>query len=63
VEKCMVRKSGHRYWVDMHVEVDPEMSVQRGHGIAHDVKDVVREKFPAVGDVLVHIEPAQGKHG
>lgn len=57
VEKCMVRKSGHRYWVDMHVEVDPLMSVQRGHGIAHDVKDKVREKFPAVRDVLVHVEP------
>ena len=61
VEKCMVRISGHRYWVDMHVEVDPLMSVQQGHGIAHDVKDKVREKFPAVRDVLVHIEPAAKK--
>jgi cation diffusion facilitator family transporter len=61
VEKCLVRKSGHRYWVDMHVEVDPKMTVERAHGISHDVKDKVREKFPAVKDVLVHIEPAQGK--
>jgi len=59
VEKCIVRKSGHRYLVDMHVEVDPQMSVQRGHGIAHDVKDRVLEKFPAVRDVLVHVEPAR----
>ncbi|HEY4124294.1 MAG TPA: cation diffusion facilitator family transporter, partial [Rhizomicrobium sp.] len=58
VEKCMARKSGHRYWVDMHVEVDPEMSVKRSHAIAHDVKDKVLEKFPAVKDVLIHIEPA-----
>jgi divalent metal cation (Fe/Co/Zn/Cd) transporter len=43
------------------VEVDPKMTVQRGHAIAHDVKDQVREKFPAVKDVLVHIEPGQGK--
>jgi cation diffusion facilitator family transporter len=59
VEKCIVRKSGHVYLVDMHVEVDPEMSVLRGHGISHDVKDKVREKFPTVSDVLVHIEPAK----
>jgi cation diffusion facilitator family transporter len=59
VEKCIVRKSGHRYLVDMHVEVDPEMSVQCSHNIAHGVKDRVLEKFPAVRDVLVHIEPAR----
>ncbi|MDB6109077.1 MAG: Cation diffusion facilitator family transporter [Pedosphaera sp.] len=57
VEKCMVRKTGPRYYVDMHVEVDPEMSVQQGHRIAHEVKDKVRETVPAVRDVLVHIEP------
>jgi cation diffusion facilitator family transporter len=60
VEKCLVRKTGHRYFVDMHVEVSPEMSVQISHGIAHNVKDRVREKFPAVRDVLVHIEPLGG---
>ncbi|MDB6016443.1 MAG: Cation diffusion facilitator family transporter [Pedosphaera sp.] len=57
VEKCMVRKTGHLYFVDMHVEVDPQMSVQQGHTIAHAVKDKVRETVPAVRDVLVHIEP------
>jgi cation diffusion facilitator family transporter len=61
VEKCIVRKSGHRYLVDMHVEVDPNMTVKAAHAIAHNVKDKVLEKFPAVRDVLVHIEPAKGK--
>jgi cation diffusion facilitator family transporter len=59
VEKCMVRKMGHRYLVDMHVEVDPKMSVAQGHHIAHEVKDKVREKLHAVRDVLVHIEPGR----
>ncbi len=58
VEKCFVRKMGHRYFVDMHIEVAPQLTVQEGHGIAHHVKDCVREKFPAVRDVLVHVEPA-----
>jgi cation diffusion facilitator family transporter len=61
VEKCMVRKTGPRYYVDMHVEVDPEMSVQQAHRIAHEVKDKVRDTVPAVRDVLVHIEPSREK--
>ena len=59
VEKCLVRKMGYQYFVDMHVEVDPQMTVVRSHQIAHDVKNKVREQIPRVHDVLVHIEPAK----
>jgi cation diffusion facilitator family transporter len=58
VEKCLVRKMGYQYFVDMHVEVDPRMTVLRSHEIAHHVKDKVRAQVPRVRDVLVHIEPA-----
>jgi cation diffusion facilitator family transporter len=57
VEKCFVRKAGHLFFVEMHVEVDPQMTVLRSHEIAHDVKDKIREAMPEVSDVLVHIEP------
>ena len=57
VEKCFVRKVGYQYFVDMHVEVDPQMTVLRSHEIAHDVKNKIRDTIPAVSDVLVHIEP------
>lgn len=57
IEKCLVRKMGYQYFVDMHVEVDPQMTVQRSHQIAHDVKNKIRAQFPRVHDVLVHIEP------
>ena len=59
VEKCVVRKMGYHYFVDMHVEVAPEMTVQRAHEIAHLVKDTVRAQIPSVRDVLVHIEPGR----
>ena len=58
VEKCIVRKMGFQYFVDMHVEVDPQMTVQQAHDIAHQVKDRVREQLPKIRDVLVHIEPS-----
>ena len=57
VEKCFARKMGWQLYVDMHVEVDPQMTVLRSHEIAHAVKDKIRAAMPAVNDVLVHIEP------
>lgn len=58
VEKCLVRKMGYHFFVDMHVEVAPDMTVQRAHDIAHEVKNTIRQQLPIVYDVLVHVEPA-----
>ena len=57
-EKCLVRKMGYFYYVDIHVEVDPEMTVRHSHEIAHEVKDRIRNDISSVRDVLVHIEPS-----
>ncbi len=57
VEKCYVRKMGYQFFVDMHVEVDPQMTVENSHRIGHEVKDKVRARIPSVRDVLIHIEP------
>ena len=58
VEKLLVRKTGLEYLVDIHVEVDPKISVRNGHQIGHAVKDRLVDKIVTVKDVLVHIEPA-----
>ena len=57
VEKLWVRKTGLEYLADMHIEVDGQMSVEDGHRIGHDVKDRLLCAFPALRDVLVHLEP------
>ncbi len=57
VEKTYVRKMGYQFFVDMHVEVDPQMTVENSHRIGHEVKNKVREQIPSVRDVLIHIEP------
>lgn len=62
VEKCFVRKMGFDYYVDLHVIVDGDMPVRRGHEIAHGVKDAIRAAYPQVADVLVHIEPDGIQH-
>lgn len=58
VEKCRVRRSGLGLFIDIHVMVDGDLSVRRGHDIAHAVKDRLSQSELNVLDVAVHIEPA-----
>ena len=58
VEKCFARKTGLRYHVDLHLEVDPEMTVRQSHDIAHQARLRILETLDWVADVLVHVEPA-----
>jgi len=59
LDKCRVRKSGLIHLVDIHVVVNPEISVYDGHEIAHAVKDALERSSLHITDVSVHIEPAR----
>ncbi len=58
VEKVHARKSGRGYLVDMHLHVDPELTVRVAHALSGKVKAHVRERIPNVAQVLIHVEPA-----
>jgi len=58
IEKCFARRTGLRYHVDLHLEVDPEMTVRESHEIAARVRIAIKESLPWVADVLVHVEPS-----
>jgi cation diffusion facilitator family transporter len=58
IEKCFARATGLRYHVDLHLEVDPELSVRDSHKIATQVRGLIKDTLPWVADVLVHVEPA-----
>ena len=58
VEKLYARKTGLQYHVDLHLEVDPDMTVRQSHEIATDVRIHIKETLNWVADVLVHVEPA-----
>ena len=57
VEKVLARKTGFVYWVDMHLEVSKDMTVEKAHGVAHVVKDRIREQLPKITEVSIHVEP------
>lgn len=56
-EKCLIRKAGMQYHVDLHAIVDASITVRQGHEVAHQLKDTLKQKMPQIVDVLVHIEP------
>lgn len=58
VEKCFARNVGLQYYVDLHLEVDPDLTVRKSHDIATEVRFAIRKKLDWVADVLVHVEPA-----
>jgi cation diffusion facilitator family transporter len=57
IEKCFARKTGLRYHVDLHLEVDPNLTVRDSHDIATAVRTALRKDVDWVEDVLVHVEP------
>lgn len=58
VEKCFARRTGTQYHVDLHLEVDPAMTVRASHELATVVRARVKAELDWVADVLVHVEPA-----
>lgn len=51
------RRHGHRAAADVHVEVDPRVSVSEGHMISQVVEERLKQAVEAINDVTVHIDP------
>jgi len=51
------RTSGHRDFVQFHVWMDPELTVQESHDIIERLEDELAHEFPGT-EVLIHIDPA-----
>ncbi len=58
IEKCFARRTGLKYHVDLHLEVDPDMTVRFSHQVASEVKRSIKHQLKWVADVLVHVEPS-----
>ena len=57
VEKIFARKTGLQYHVELHLEVDPNMTVQASHDLATSTRFLIRDQLDWVADVVVHVEP------
>ena len=55
--KIRTRGPEGEVYVDMHVLVDPLMTVVDSHEVSHRVERAIYDRFPQVAETLVHIEP------
>ncbi len=48
-------------YVDLKIEVDPQLTTAQAHEVADCVEERIQAEFPQVVDVVVHVEPARAK--
>jgi cation diffusion facilitator family transporter len=60
IEKLKVRKVGMGYYVDLHVQAEPTMSLEDAHVLSGRVKTAIRQAVPEVEGALIHMEPFEG---
>ena len=53
------RKAGHFRFIEFHIKVDPQMTVEASHGITRELKQAIMVQYPAA-TVTVHVEPCDG---
>lgn len=56
-EKIRIQQYGPDAHINIDVEVDPHMSVMLAHQITQNVRVEIQKAWPAVRDVIVHVEP------
>lgn len=57
------RKSAGDAFVDVHIQVDPRLSVSEGHQIGDVVRQRLMQQMSEVIDVTVHIDPENDETG
>lgn len=62
VHEMRARRSGQYMIVDLKLEMDPNMTVKQSHDVATRVKKLIFDRYPGVGDVMIHINPHDEEH-
>lgn len=58
VHDARARWIGHRVFADLHITVDPDMSVRDSHAIVNAVEEALKKHVPSFGEALIHVCPA-----
>lgn len=58
--RLRTRRNGHSYIFDVHIKVDPLITVTEGHNIATAVEESLRHRFGSDLITSVHVEPYTG---
>lgn len=46
-------------YLDLHVQLNPDIHLDKAHKISYAIEDLIKKNIPEVAEVLVHLEPAE----
>ncbi|XP_039128873.1 metal tolerance protein 2 [Dioscorea cayenensis subsp. rotundata] len=52
------RKAGSALYLDVHIEVDPFLSISAAHDIGENVRHHIQKNYNQVAEVFIHIDPS-----
>jgi len=55
--KLRARMAGSRIFVDVHIQVNKNYTIDKAHGVSGKIKHEIKEKIKSVKEVNTHIEP------
>ena len=61
IHKIRSRGTQNNIFIDMHVQVDPDMNVRQSHTLMHDIEKTIQKDINSNAHVIIHIEPYSGK--
>ncbi len=59
VHEIRSRYHGNDLFVDLHVVVDPQWTVQRSHDLCEDIETCLKQNIEIIFDIVIHIEPCE----
>lgn len=60
VDRLTTRQFGARYYVDISIAADANLTLAQGHDIAQAVHTSIEQRFPDVKHCMVHVNPYSG---
>ena len=57
IHKLRTRKLGSGIYLDVHIQVNGDLTVKEGHEISGTAKRLLLNEGPNVIDVIIHLEP------
>ncbi len=59
IDDLKTRKFGNRYYIDVEISVDKNMSVLNAHNVAHNIHDNIENRLPSTKHCMVHVNPEE----
>ena len=56
-DEIRTRGLARHVFMDLCIHVDPAMTIAGAHTVAHNVEERLKQSFPGVAEVVVHVEP------